>query len=326
MRMSRPGVNALIRGLIFALVATATPLAAEPWPQRPVRLIVPIAAGTGSDIAARQFAERLAERWKQPVVVENRPGADGLVGTVAFAAMRDDHVLLFSPAAPISVFPQVHEKLPYDPARDIVPIASATNTFVMLAASAALKVHSLKELVALARSRPGTLNWSSGGGALTYVLGGFLTSTKLDMVSIPYREQGRALQDLASGRVHVMITVLAALLPQVSSGKVTLLAATNNKRAPIAPEVSTVTELGYPELAFEGLWGFFGPGNIPAARRDQIAADIRAIAADSTLAERLSAIGQSAHAGTPEEFVAEIEDQRHEIASIVKMTGAGLRQ
>jgi len=325
MRMSIPGVNALIRGLMFALVATATPLAAEPWPQRPVRLIVPIAAGTGSDISARQFAERLADRWKQPVVVENRPGAEGLIGTNAFAAMHDDHVLLFSPAAPISVFPQVHEQLPYDPARDIVPIASATNTFVMLATSESLKIQSLQQLVALARSRPGTLNWSSGGGALTYVLGGFLTSAKLDMVAVPYREQSRALQDLASGRLHVVMTVLAALLPHVSSGKVILLAATNSKRAPIAPAVSTVTELGYPELAFEGLWGFFGPRNIPLARREQIAADIRAVAADPTLAEHLATIGQTAHAGTPAEFSAEIESQRDKIASIVKMAGASLR-
>jgi tripartite-type tricarboxylate transporter receptor subunit TctC len=148
------------------------------------------------DRCARHYAERLAERWKQPVVVENRPGANGLVGTIAFAAMRDDHVLLFSPAAPISVFPQVH-----DPARDIVPIASATNTFVMLAASAALKIHSLKELVVLARSRPGTLNWSSGGGALTYVLGRF-----------PNKHQARhSLDSILGNRVaHFRISRLGA--------------------------------------------------------------------------------------------------------------------
>ena len=325
MRMPRLGLNGSVRVLLLALVATAAH-AAEPWPQRPVRLIVPIAAGTGSDIAARHFADRLREHWKQPVIVENRPGADGLLGTIAFASMRDDHVLLFSPAAPISVFPQVHAKLPYDPAIDLVPIASATNTFIMLAASQSLKVQSLQQLIALARSRPGTLNWSSGGGALPYVLAGFLTSAGLDMVAISYREQRAALQDLASGRLHVMITVAAALLPQADSGAATLLAVTNSRRAPIAAQIPTASELGYPELAFEGLWGFFGPRQMPSARRDQIAADIRSVAADANLAGRLAAIGQIAHAGTPMEFQAEIEAQRDKIASIVKTTGAGLRQ
>ena len=313
MHMLRLRTGVLATSLVIGLIAPATALAAEPWPQRPVRLIVPIGAGSGSDVAARQFAERLAERWKHPVVVENRPGADGLIGTIAFAGMRDDHTLLFSPAAPISVFPQV---------RDLVPITSATNTFVMLAASETLKIESLPQLIALARSHPGKLNWSSGGGALTYLLAGFVKSAGLDMVAVSYREQNLALQDLAAGRLQVMITVLAALLPSVQSGKAQLLAVTNDRRAPSAPEVSTVTELGYPELAFEGLWGFFGGRDTPSERRDRIAADVRSVATDPVLAERLAAIGQIARASTPAEFSAAIEAQRAKIASIVKLTGS----
>jgi tripartite-type tricarboxylate transporter receptor subunit TctC len=118
-----------------------------------------------------------------------------------------------------------------------------------------------------------------------------------------------------------MMTVLAALLPHVSSGKITLLAVTNRERAPIVPHVSTVTELGYPELAFEGLWGFFGPRDLPIERRNRIAADIRSVAADPDLIKRLAATGQIAHAGTPREFLAEIEAQRDKIASIVAVTG-----
>lgn len=322
MHMLRLRTGVLATSLVIDLIAPATALAAEPWPQRPVRLIVPIGAGSGSDVAARQFAERLAERWKHPVVVENRPGADGLIGTIAFAGMHDDHTLLFSPAAPISVFPQVHEKLAYDPARDLVPITAATNTFVMLAASESLKIESLPQLIALARSHPGKLNWSSGGGALTYLLAGFVKSAGLDMVAVSYREQNLAVQDLAAGRLQVMITVLAALLPSVQSGKAQLLAVTNDRRAPSAPEVSTVTELGYPELAFEGLWGFFGGRDTPSERRDRIAADVRSVATDPVLAERLAAIGQIARASTPAEFSAAIEAQRAKIASIVRLTGS----
>jgi tripartite-type tricarboxylate transporter receptor subunit TctC len=308
-----------------ALVSSADRSTAEmtaaTWPQRMVHLIVPIGAGVGSDIAARQFAERLAEIWKQPVVVENRPGADTLVGTVAFVNAHDDHTLLYAPGAPISLFPYVHDKLSYDPAHDLVPIASATDTFVMLAATRSLNVGSLPDLVAYSRAHPGALNWASGGGALTYVLAGFAKSAGLDMVPVAYREQGRALQDLSAGRVHVMITVLATLQAQVAAGNVRLLAAVNDRRAQAAPDVPTVREAGFPEVEFDGMWGFFGSRGMPPKLRDRIAADVATVAANPMLGARLAAIGQIAHASTPAEFAAAIEAQRAKIASIVKLTG-----
>ena len=126
MRMTKVRASALVASVVVGLTA-ATATAAETWPQRMVRVFVPVGAGSATDTAARIYADRLGERWKQPVVVENRPGADGLIGVSAFVAARDDHVLLFSFAAPISVFPVVREKLPYDPARDLIPISSATD-------------------------------------------------------------------------------------------------------------------------------------------------------------------------------------------------------
>ncbi len=304
-----------------ALAFPADPGWAETWPQRTVRMIVPIGAGAGSDVAARQFAERLAELWKQPVVVENRPGADGLIGTVAFVNARDDHTLLFSPAAPISVFPLTHDVLAYDPARDLVPITSATNTFIVLGASESLNIASLPQLIAFARAHPGKLNWTSGGGALPYLLAGLAKSADLDMIPISYREQGLAVQDLAAGRLHVIITVLASLQALADAGKARFLAVTNNRRAPVAPEVPTAREAGCPELEFEGLWGFFGPRDMPNERRDRIAADVRSVAANPLLTTRLATIGQIAHAGTSAEFAEAIEAQRAKIASIVKITG-----
>jgi len=316
--LHRLAVVASIAAAALGLPGRST---AEPWPQRPVRLIVPIGAGVGSDIAARQFAERLAEIWKQPVVVENRPGAETLIGTVAFVNLHDDHTLLYSAAAPISLFPYVHEKLPYDPARDLVPIAQATDTFVMLAATQGLNVGSLSELVGFARAHPGTLNWASGGGALTYVLAGFAQSAGLDMLPVAYREQGRALQDLSAGRLHLMITVLATLQAQVAAGNVRLLAVVNKQRAPAAPGVPTVREAGFPEIEFDGMWGFFGPRGMSTELRDRIAADIATAAATPALAARLTAIGQIVHAGTAAEFAAAIEAQRAKVAAIVKITG-----
>lgn len=310
--------------IAVTLATCVVPSGAQPWPQRTVRIIVPIGAGVGSDIAARQFAEQLSALWGQPVVVENRPGADGLIGTVAFVNMHDDHTLLFSPAAPISVFPLVHETLAYDPVRDLVPIASATNTAIALGVSESLNVASLPQLIAFARTHPGALNWSSGGGALTYVLAGFAKSEALDMVLVSYREQRLALQDLAAGRLHVMITVLAALLPQVDAHKSRFLAVTNSSRVPAAPDVPTAREAGSPKLEFDGLWGFFGPRGMPNEWRDRIAADVRTVAANPILAAGLAAVGQTVHAGTPAEFATAIEAQRAKIESIVKTTGANL--
>src|SRR5262245_57204326 len=180
------GISVIV-SLISAIPAGPA-TSAEQWPQRAVRLIVPFGAGSGPDFAGRLFADRLSERWKQPVVVENRPGADGLIGTAAFVNLRDDHVLLFSAAAPLSVLPVLQEKLPYDPARDVMPISAAADTFGAVAVSASLPVGSLAELVTLARSRRGQLNYHALAGAFPILFAGFSKSADIDMAYISYRE------------------------------------------------------------------------------------------------------------------------------------------
>ena len=303
-------------------LAAAAVFAADPWPQHTVRLIVPIGSGSGPDVAARAYAERLAAAWKRPVVVENRPGAEGLVGVSAFAGMRDDHALLFSPAAPITVFPFTQENLAYDPARDFVPISSATDTFGAIAVPASLKAASLAELVALARAQPGKLNWGSGGGAFPILLAGLARTAHLDVAQVSYREQNLAIQDLAEGRIHYLATTLTALLPLVQSGKIRLLAVTNKARAPMASGVPTAAEAGHPELEFEGLVGFFAGRDMPPPLRDRISADIRTVAAEPMLAERLAGAGQIVHASTAAEFAGAIEDQRARIEAITRLIGA----
>jgi len=305
----------LLLGLATALAAVA----AEPWPQRAVHVIVPIGSGSGPDVAARLYAERLAAAWKRPVLVENRPGAEGLVGVSAFAGMKDDHALLFSPAAPITVFPFTQEKLAYDPARDFVPISSATDTFGAIAVPASLKVASLAELVAFARAQPGRLNWASGGGAFPVLLAGFASTAHLDVAQVAYREQNLAIQDLAEGRIHYLASSLTALLPLAQSGKIRLLAVTNKARAPMASAVPTAAEAGHPELEFEGLVGFFGGRDMPPALRDRISADIRAVAAEARLLERLAGAGQLVHASTAAEFAGAIEEQRARMETITRL-------
>lgn len=312
-------VMLLALGGTFSVAAPAA--ADDSWPQRPVHVIVQVGPGTGVDIPARLYAARLAERWKQPVIVENRPGADGLIGTAGFARMHDDHTLLFGPAAPISVFPYIYNNLGYDPTRDIVPISRGAETFVAMTASAASKINSLGELVARARVQPGKLNYHSAPGAFPTLLGGFLKSYGLDMVQIAYRQDNLAIEDLEIGRLDIMLSTMASVLPAVQAGKARFLAVTNRERAPLAPDVPTATEAGYPELSFQGLLGFFGPPEMPSPLRDRIAADVRAVAADRAFSEKLLAMAQIAHGSTPKEFAAAIEEQRAKIAGIVQEIG-----
>src|SRR4051812_16428533 len=247
MRSNDLSVSFLAASLGLSLVSADHALAADPWPQHAVNLIVPIGSGSGPDIAARIYAEQLAVRWKHPVVVENRTGAEGLIGVTAFVGMRDDHTLLFSPAAPISVYPFTQEKIAYDPARDLVPISSAADTFGVIAATASLKAHSIHDLVGLVRAQPGKLNWASGGGAFPLMFAGFVKGANLELARISYRQQNLAIQDLAEGRIQVFASTLTALLPMAQAGKIYFLAVTNKTRAPIAPDIPTATEAGHPE-------------------------------------------------------------------------------
>jgi len=320
MPRSRHRLLPVAASVLTGLVAWSTPASSGPpepsWPQRPVRVIVQTGAGSGVDIPARLFAERLSERWKQPVIVENRPGADGLIGTAAFAKLHDDHVLLFSFAAPISVFPYIYAKLGYDPARDLAPISLATKTFPVVAATASRQLGSLQELVALARAKPRTLNYRPSPGVFPTLFAGFLNEAGLDMVEVAYRDDNLAYQDLGEGRIDIAIGTLTGVLPVIRAGKARALAVTNKTRCPLAPDVPTAIEAGYPALTFEGLAGLFGPGDMPIELRERIAADVRAVAGG--LADRFAAFGQAASGSTPAEFAAAIEEQRAKIASIVE--------
>jgi tripartite-type tricarboxylate transporter receptor subunit TctC len=307
--------------VIMISVAIAHALAADAWPQRAVRFIVPIVPGSSPDIAARILGEKLSERWHQPVVIENRAGAEGLVGTAAFVHLQDDHAFLFSFAAPITVYPVIQENLPYDPVRDIVPISTVTDTFGTIAVSASLKVATLAELVALVRFKPGQLNWTSGGGAFPILFEGFLKGAMLDMVQVPYRSQNTAIQDVAEGRVQVILTPITAVLPLVQAGRIRILAVTNKKRSPLWPDVPTSIEAGYPELAFEGLIGIFGPRDTPDERRERISNDLRTVTADPFVADHLAAAGQVVRASTPGEFASAIKAQRAQIEGIVRAVG-----
>jgi tripartite-type tricarboxylate transporter receptor subunit TctC len=318
MRAMRHSLCALAVTFAGAFVAGAGPLQADPWPQRTVRVIVPLPPGTATDLAARLFADKLSARWHQPVVIENRQGADGIPAVSGFVSAHDDHTLLCSFAGIITINPLAYEKLPYDPIRDLVPVVSIADNFVGIAASATLRVKSLDEFVKVARAQPNKLSWAATPGIPLYALMALQNSTGVEMVQVSYRDFTPALQDVGEGRIDVIGTGLALMLPQVQAGKIRLLMLNSRQRSPQAPEVPTASETGHPELTFDSVVGFYGWRDMRADLKGRIAADVRAVAADPVIAARLATSGSALRVGTPAEFAAAIEQQRTQIAAIAR--------
>jgi tripartite-type tricarboxylate transporter receptor subunit TctC len=319
MRVGKRFLPALVAGAVGLLLTF--PSLAQSWPQRTVRVIVPLPPGTAIDVSARLFSEQLARRWGQPVIVENLPGADGILAMKEFVNKRDDHTLLYSFAGPITINPVMYEKLPYDPTRDLVAIATSSDNLLAIAVSAKLDVRSLDELVKLARSRSAKLNWAATSGLPYFAFAGFLKSAGIELVYVSYRDFNPALADLGEGRIDVASTGVTQMLPHQQAGKLRLLAVINRARSPLAPDVPTAAEAGYPDLTFDGVTGFFGWRDMPVELRDRIAADVRAISENPVIKERLAAIGIVARGSTSGEFATAIEEQRAKVAAVAAAIG-----
>ena len=316
------------RNFMFASAAAAvlplpfapfTAAAEQAWPTRPVKFILTLGPGSGADIGARLLADRLGQRWGQAVVVENRPGGDGIVAINSFVTAHDDHQLLFSPTSSFTAHPFLHDHLPYKPA-DLVPIARVSNTIISISVPTSLNVNSVSELMALARAQPSKLNWAGVTGALDFIFEGWLKREGLEIAKIAYKNPVDAANDLAEGRVQVYESALAIIRPQLQTGKVKLLCVTNTVRAPTEPNLPTVAEAGQPALTIDGLVGLFGPTGMPLELRDRIAADIHAVA-DDTIKQRLATTGQLLNVGGPDEFAKSIEQQRAQVAAFAKELG-----
>jgi tripartite-type tricarboxylate transporter receptor subunit TctC len=306
--------------LASLLTLAAAPASAQQWPQRPVRFIVPLGAGSGTDISARLVGERLSQRWGQPIVIENRPGGDSFVAISSFLGANDDHTLLYAGMGTFTAHPYLHDKLPYDPA-DIVPVAGVSHIIVAIAVPESLTINTLSELVALARAQPGKLNSAAVPGVTDFIFSGFLKNAGLEMARVPYRDINLGVGDLAEGRLQVIMVSLSMVLPQLHAGKVKLLAVTSRERVAVVPDVPTVGEAGYPMLGLEGLVGLYGLKTMPAELRERIAADVKAASSDPSIATRLAATGQVLNPRTPAEYAKAVEDQRAQVAGIAGALG-----
>jgi tripartite-type tricarboxylate transporter receptor subunit TctC len=312
--------------LSLALLAGALLMAVPPqpasaqtapaaWPQKTVRFIVPLPPGSGMDLSARLTAERLAERWGQPVVVENRQGADGIPAVTAFLTARDNHTFLFSFAGIVTFNHLLHDKLPYDPA-ELLPIVPVIDNYLGVSATAHLKANTLAELVQIAKDRPSELNWAGTPGLPYYVLLALQRSAGIKIVQVAYCDFAPAYQDLNQGRLHLAGTGVPTLVPHHRAGTAKMLFVTNRDRSPQVPDVPTAREAGYPDLTFEGTAGIYGWRNMPPEIKQRIVNDMKAISADPAFRAKIVGVGTAPRSGTPEEFAAAIEEQRSKIAAI----------
>jgi tripartite-type tricarboxylate transporter receptor subunit TctC len=315
---------AALCGIVVALTAWIGPSAAQtsqPWPSRTVRFILTLGPGSGTDIGGRLLADRLSKKWSQSVVIENRPGGDGIVGITAFIGAKDDHVLLLSPSSSFVAHPYLHDSLPYKP-EDLAPIARVSSTFVGITVPVVSPINSLTELVALVRTKPGELNWAGVTGANSFMFEAWLKANKLDMKKVPYRNAVDAARDLAENRVQLYESAVAIAQPQIEAGKIKLLAVLNTVRTPAYPNIPTVAEADHPALTIDGLVGLFGPPSMPMALREQIAADVKdAMENDPIIKDRLTRTGQLFAPGGPVEFNESIEHQRATVAAAATAIG-----
>ena len=309
----------LASGLLgaIAIVGASLPATAQTWPQRPVRFIVPFGPGAGADIGARVLAERLQTKWGQPVVVVNRPGGDSVVAITTFLNANDDHTFLFAPAGNFAVHPFIYSKLPYDP-KELVPIARVSNTILAVAVKADAPFKTIKEFTEAAKKEPGIFNAAMVQGITEFTFWGYEHSEGLKIIQVPYRDINLAAIDLGEGRIQIAMLSYAMLQSQVEAGRIRLLLVNNATRAPVASDVPTAREAGFPSLEVDGLVGLFGIKTVPNDLKEKIASDVKAVAADGVIAERLKATGQVINIGGPKEFADAIEAQRAKIAATVK--------
>ena len=320
-------MNRFIRlTLSFFLALACASALAQGYPSKPIRFVVPYPPGGSVDIAARALGQKLTEAWGQPVVVDNRAGAGGNIGADLVAkSPADGYTLLMGAVATHAINPTLYAKIPYDPVKDFTPVALVVQVPNILVVNPAVAASTVKELIALARAKPGTLNFGSGSTGSTGHLAGelFNTMAGVKMVHIPYKGAAPAMADLLAGQVQLMFDNLANALPNVQAGKLRALAVTTLARSPAVPQLPTVAESGLPGFDLTTWFGVMVPaGTAPEIVAKLNAEIVRALAAKD-MRERLEKMGAEVPTNnTPEHFAAFIRTEAAKYAKVVKDSGA----
>lgn len=317
------------RGTVIAVLAacsgllSATGAGAQTWPTRAVRFIIPQSAGSATDTVARMIGSRLAEKFGQPVIPENRAGAGGVIGAEITAKAAPDGYTITIVSATHTVNPSLRRNLPYDTIADFAPVTMATAQPYVMLAHPSLPAKNVRELVALARTRPGQINYASSGAGTLGHLGFELlkTSASVSMVHVPYKGIVPAITDIVGGHVSLLYSTVVSGMPQVSAGKLRALAVSSIKRAQVAANVPTVAESGFPGYDVSGWYGILVPAKTPTDVITRLNSEIVTILRSPAVTERLAADGSEAVGNTPEQFGAHIKSEILKWGKVVKAAG-----
>lgn len=315
-------MRCVCRAVLAASVAAIAPAQAQ-YPARAVRIIVSTSAASGTDTVTRLIAQPLAERLGQPVAVENRAGAATVIGTESVArSAPDGYTLLMSPPA-LTINPAMYRKLPYDAQRDFAPVTQVVSTPLLIAMHPSLPVKSVKELIALAKARPGEIAFAhSGSGSITHLaMVTFLVMTGTRMLPVPYKGPAPGMIDLMAGRVSVQALAIVAALPHVKSGKLRALGVTTARRAVVSPGIPTISEAGVPGYEVVSWAGLLAPARTPKEVIARLHRETTAVLRMQDITERIAKDGSEVVASSPDEFGAFLRAETAKWAKFIKSAG-----
>lgn len=311
----------------FALLAfpgLALEAEAQPYPARPIRLIVPYPPGGSADILARTIGQKAGEGLGQTFVIDNRPGAGTAIGTDALAkSAPDGYTIMLGTVSSHAINPALNTKLPFDPIKDFTPVSLVASVPFAMIVHPSVAAKSVREFVALARAKPATLNYSSAGSGTSNHLAGELLKSmaSIDIAHIPYKGSAPALNDLLAGQVSLMFDLVVTAAPHVKSGAVRALAVTGSKRSPVLPDVPTIAESGIDGYEVSAWFGIFAPAGVPRTIVERLNAEFTKALNDADLRQRLAKDGSEPLTSTPDEFASYLRSEVDKWAKVVKASG-----
>jgi tripartite-type tricarboxylate transporter receptor subunit TctC len=322
--MNHPLFARTVTTILLTACSGAT-VAADPYPSRPLRMIVPFPPGGGTDIMARMVGQRLTDAFGVQVVVDNRGGAAGIIGTeLAARATPDGHTMMIGSVSTICINASLHKKLPFDPEKDLAPVSLVASTPSLLVVSNMTAAKSVKELIALAKAKPGQLHYASPGSGSSAHLGGELLkqAAGIDIQHVPYKGTGPAVTDVVSGQVAMIITNMPSVLPMVKANRLRALAVTSLQRSALLPDLPTVAESGVPGFEVIVWYGVFAPAAVPRPILTLLNQELRKLSSMQEVKDRLALQGAEVMTSTPEELAKRVRDDLAKWGKIVKASGA----